>query len=119
MWYTDMFCEREQYDNTEKMAEAIAECLRSEGCSVTIHNARAKGTRDLRWQHVRCHSGASGELAEGKRNIILQLAIAFIIACIAASSMISAPVAGVESEMDWKPRPMSNLPPQLQMVGST
>lgn len=29
----------QQYGNTEKMAEAIAEGLRSEGCDVTIHNS--------------------------------------------------------------------------------
>ncbi len=29
----------QQYGNTKKMAEAVAEGLRSEGCDVTLHNA--------------------------------------------------------------------------------
>jgi flavorubredoxin len=29
----------QQYGNTEKMAESVAEGLRSEGCDVTLHNA--------------------------------------------------------------------------------
>ena len=29
----------QQYGNTQKMAEAVAEGLRSEGCDVTLHNA--------------------------------------------------------------------------------